>query len=143
MKKSGILNAKLLGELAKLRHKDKLVICDAGFPIPAGANVVDVSLVAGIPDFITTLNAVLNEMIFEKYECFSNMQEKNPEYYGYLKEKLVQQEKQEADMAQFREDCADAKLNIRTGELKPCSNLMLVSASGTEAAVRKFDVTAS
>ena len=51
MKKKGILNAQLLGELAKLRHTDKLVICDAGYPIPKDGNVVDVSLTEGVPSF--------------------------------------------------------------------------------------------
>ena len=34
MKKTGILNAELAYELTKLRHTDKMVICDAGYPIP-------------------------------------------------------------------------------------------------------------
>ena len=36
MKKNGLLNAELMGELTKLRHQDKFVICDIGFPIPKG-----------------------------------------------------------------------------------------------------------
>ena len=32
-----------------MRHMDKIVICDAGFPVPEGKTLVDVSLVAGLP----------------------------------------------------------------------------------------------
>ena len=141
MKKTGILNAQLLCELTKLRHQDKLVICDAGFPIPAGSNVVDISLVAGLPDFQQTLKAVVNELIFEEYVVFSVMQEKNPEYYQLLKRLFINQNSREVTMPEFIELAKEAKLFIRTGELTPASNLMLTSASGTEAACKKFDVT--
>ena len=49
MKKTGIFNVQLMMELTKLRHMDQFVICDAGFPVPKDANVVDVSLIAGVP----------------------------------------------------------------------------------------------
>ena len=140
MKKTGILNAQLLCELTKLRHKDKLVICDAGFPIPAGANVVDISLVAGLPSFLQTLRAVVNELIFEEYTVFDVMAEKNPEYYGVLQSLFREQAHSEVPMSEFLLRAADAKLFIRTGELKPASNLLLVSASGTQPAVERYNV---
>ena len=140
MKKTGILNAQLLCELTKLRHKDKLVICDAGFPLPAGANVVDISLVAGLPNFLQTLQAVVNELIFEEYVVFDVMAEKNPAYYQVLQNLFREQSHREVSMDAFRELSADAKLFIRTGELKPASNLLLVSASGTQPAVERFNV---
>lgn len=99
MKKTGILNAELMGELTKIRHKDKLVICDAGFPIPKGANVVDVSLVAGIPSMLQVLKAVLNEIIVEDYTVFDAMKEANPEYYIFLTGIFKAQNYHEADMA--------------------------------------------
>lgn len=141
MKKSGILNAQLLCELTRLRHKDKLVICDTGFPIPAGSNIVDISLVAGLPDFPQTLKAVVNELIFEDYVVFSVMQEKNPEYYRLLTGLFQAQTHSEVSMDEFITLAKDAKLFIRTGELKPASNLLLTSASGTAAAVERFNVT--
>ena len=140
MKKTGILNAQLLCELTKLRHKDKLVICDAGFPLPAEANVVDISLVAGLPNFLQTLQAVVNELIFEEYVVFDVMAEKNPAYYQVLQNLFREQAHREVSMDAFRELSADAKLFIRTGELKPASNLLLVSASGTQPAVERFNV---
>lgn len=130
MKKSGILNAQLLCELTKLRHLDAMVLCDAGFPIPKNANVVDISLVAGVPDFLQTLGAILDEMIFQEYTIFSNMKEKNPEYYAIVTKTFKAQQCHEITMADFIITAQNAKLFVRTGELKPCSNIMLVSASG-------------
>ena len=140
MKKTGILNAQLLCELTKLRHKDKLVISDAGFPLAAEADVVDISLVAGLPNFLQTLQAVVNELIFEEYVVFDVMAEKNPAYYQVLQNLFREQAHREVSMDAFRELSADAKLFIRTGELKPASNLLLVSASGTQPAVERFNV---
>lgn len=140
MKKTGVLNAELMYELTKLRHQDKLVICDAGFPIPKGATVVDVSLVAGIPTFLQTLRAVLNEMIVEEYLIFDFMEQYNREYYDELKQIFVHQKASQVSMPEFIEASREAKLFIRTGELKPASNILLVSATGVQEMNKLFDV---
>lgn len=130
MKKTGILNGQLMYELTKLRHTDKMVICDAGFPIPRDAVMVDVSLTAGMPTMIDTLKAVLNEAIFEEYVIFDMMKDYNKEYYGIITELLRKQKSQEMSMPEFIDLASDAKFYVRTGELAPCSNILLVSASG-------------
>ena len=63
MKKSGIINAELMKALTLARHGHMITICDAGFPIPKGEDIIDLSLTAGIPSFFDTLKAVLNEII--------------------------------------------------------------------------------
>ena len=141
MKKNGILNAQLLCELTKLRHTDKLVICDAGYPIPKGSSVVDVSLTEGIPSFEQTLRAVVNEIVVEEYTAFRAMEEKNADCYRLITELFKNQKSSFVTMPEFQKLAEDAKLFIRTGELRPASNLLLVSASGTKPAVEKFNVT--
>lgn len=140
MKKTGILNAQLVGELTKIRHLDRFVICDAGFPIPKESNIVDVSLVAGIPSMMQVLKAVLNEMIVEEYIVFDKMSSANPEYYSELKTFFINQTSSEVSMPEFIELSKDAKLFIRTGELKPCSNIMLTSATGVNERSKKYDI---
>lgn len=140
MKKNGLLNANLMGELTALRHQDQFVICDIGFPIPKGANVVDVSLVEGLPTFPQVLKAVLNEVIVESYVIFDFMKEYNQEYYRFLKENLVHQISSEVSMEEFVRISAGAKLFIRTGEPKPASNILLVSATGVRSMNEKLDV---
>lgn len=141
MKKQGILNAELLCELTKLRHQDRLVICDAGFPVPKGANVVDVSLVAGIPTFMEVFKAICNEMIFEEYLIFDFMKLYNKEYYEELKRVFKNQKAFEISMEDFVEASKDAKLFVRTGELRPASNILLVSASGVRKMNQSFEVS--
>ncbi len=140
MKKTGILNAQLIGELAKIRHQDKLVICDIGFPIPKGAVVVDVSLVEGIPTFMQVLKAVLNEIIVEDYTVFDFMKQYNTEYYDQIQEFFVNQTHSEVSMPEFIELSKEAKLFIRTGEGKPASNILLTSATGVKEMNCALDV---
>jgi D-ribose pyranase len=62
MKRSGVLNSALAGELARLGHTDQVLICDAGMPVPRGAeSVVDLAFVAGIPSFPDVLTGVLSD----------------------------------------------------------------------------------
>ncbi len=141
MKKRGILNAKLIEELTKLRHTDKMVICDAGFPIPENAAVADVSLVAGVPTVLQVLQAVLNEIIVEEYAVFDNMKDVNREYYDFIRSHFKEGHKSsEISMEEFRKMAADAKLYVRTGDLAPCANILLVSASGVGVLCDPLDV---
>lgn len=141
MKKGGILNAALMYQLTALRHGDKMVICDAGYPIPKDAVVIDISLVAGVPDVMTVLEAVLNEIIVEECSVSSSMKERNPEYYHRLWEIFRVQNFQELEGKDFSRYACDAKFFIRTAELKPYSNIILVSASGVASASSSFDIS--
>ena len=141
MKKGGILNAALMYELTRLRHKDKMVICDVGFPIPKDAAVVDVSLIDGVPDALTTLKAVLNEIIVEEYAVSASMADRNPEYRKALKEIFTAQECKELAGQDFVDYTKDAKFFVRTGEFKPYSNIVLMSASGVPSVSSKFDIS--
>ena len=61
MKKTGILNAQLIGYIAALGHKDTFMVGDAGMPIPKGVPIVDLVLCGGVPTFKQTMDAILNE----------------------------------------------------------------------------------
>lgn len=141
MKKQGILNANLIGELTKLRHTDKLVICDAGFPIPSDATYVDISLVAGVPTMLQVLKAILNEIIVEEYAVFDLMEKYNNPYYDEIAALLYVQKSSKLSMDAFYAKAENAKLFVRTGDLLPCSNILLVSASGVSMMCEPLNVT--
>lgn len=131
MKKSGIINAELMYELTSLRHTDKMVICDAGYPIPRDAVVVDVSLKENMPRVMNVLPLILNEIIVEKYVIFDLAKQVNQPLYKYFKNTFTNaQECQEVSMSEFQKLAEDAKFYIRTGDVTPCANILLVSASG-------------
>lgn len=66
MKKHGILNSHLAKILADLDHTDKIVIADAGLPVPDGVLKVDLSLKPGLPAFQDTATVLAKEMAVEK-----------------------------------------------------------------------------
>ena len=141
MKKHGILNAQLMFELTKLRHYDKMVICDAGLPIPCGTTVVDISLVPGIPTMLQTLDAVLNEVIFQAYTIFDSIKQFNPDYYSHISTILDKLQSSEISMPEFLVQAQSAKFFIRTGDMTPCANILLVSASGLPHRCAPLDIT--
>lgn len=81
MIKNTVINAELGYALATARHKDAIVICDANMPIPDGCNVIDVSLIRGVPTLEQTMCAIMNDLVAERYEVFELMPQYNDAMY--------------------------------------------------------------
>ena len=140
MKKQGILNAGLVSELASLGHFDTFVICDIGFPIPNDARKIDLALIRGVPGFLQTLKAVCGEVIVQEITLMDAAPTANPMLDRLAKAVFTRQERRYAGFEKFRTLAADAKFFIRTGEDSPCSNMLLVSASGALSRVEQYDI---
>ncbi|AAM23504.1 D-ribose pyranase [Caldanaerobacter subterraneus subsp. tengcongensis MB4] len=126
MKKTELLNSEISEVVARLGHKDLLVIADSGLPIPDNVKRIDIALTKGIPSFRDTLNTVLTELGVEKAYVAREMIDKNKKLYLELSEqfgdKLVI-----IDHEQLKEMCKNAKAVIRTGEYTPYANIVLES----------------
>jgi D-ribose pyranase len=128
MKRNGILNLGLNQALAAMGHGDFLIVCDAGFPIPATVNRVDLAIVADVPDIETVLTAINADFIAEKFGYANEMAQNNPP----LKEK-VDRIFAGAELVTFphteilTELAAKAKFIIRTGAFDPWGNIVLYS----------------
>ena len=48
--------------IARLGHTDQLTLCDAGLPIPAETQRIDLALTQGVPTFLQVFAAVTQEM---------------------------------------------------------------------------------
>ena len=138
MKKKGILNRQLAGLVAGLGHTDCVMICDAGFPIPKGIEYVDLAMCEGIPSFIDCLNLLLSEAVFDEITIAQEMLEHNPETFGYILGMFKAHKRNVIPQTEFLPMAENAKFIIRTGELKPYSNIYLYSASGVEKFNRDF-----
>ena len=84
MKKRGIFNAQLIEELTKMRHTDRIVICDAGFPVPEGKTLVDVSLTAELPTVEQVFRLICNEILIEGLTFSEGLKVVQPEFYQML-----------------------------------------------------------
>ena len=58
MKKDGILNKNLNTLIASLGHKDTIIICDAGLPIPDESQRVELAFQPGVPGQLEVVSAI-------------------------------------------------------------------------------------
>ncbi|AUI66736.1 MULTISPECIES: D-ribose pyranase [Glaesserella] len=135
MKKTTILNAQLSHLIATMGHTDGLTICDAGLPIPTEQHCVDLALTKGVPDFLTTLQAVLSELFVEKIVLAEEIKTINPQVEQQLLAIIQQTAEQQQNSieivylphSEFKQQSNQAKGVVRTGECSPYANVILYS----------------
>jgi D-ribose pyranase len=141
MIKSRILNQELLSGLAGLGHGHTFMVCDAGYPIPAGGKKIDLALMEGIPTIPQVLEAILSEMIVEEAVYCEEMEEASPELCGEFKKLFAAQTKLTPQWAQFELMGRQCSFFVRTGDLTPYGNIILKSASAVRRFNEKFDIS--
>ncbi|MCY7759468.1 D-ribose pyranase [Bacillus inaquosorum] len=125
MKKHGILNSHLAKLLADLGHTDKIVIADAGLPVPDGVLKIDLSLKPGLPAFQDTTAVLADEMIVEKVIAASEIKASNQENARFLENLFAEQKIEYLSHEEFKLLTKEAKAIIRTGEFTPYANCIL------------------
>lgn len=129
MKKIGTLNSHLSGVIAALGHMDKLVVCDAGLPIPRGMECVDLALTPNIPRFIDVVKVVLEELDVESAIVAEEMVSRNGVVYEELSGLLVDIPIQTMPHESFKQETCDNRntVFVRTGEVSPFANVILIA----------------
>ncbi|MBZ9780858.1 D-ribose pyranase [Pseudomonas sp. REP124] len=130
MKKTPLLNVALSRLIASLGHGDKVVIGDAGLPVPPGVELIDLALTHGVPDFIGTLKVVLSEMQVESHVLAEEILQKKPTALVTLDELNVEGALGRRELLsheQFKVLSRQAKAVVRTGECQPYCNIVLVA----------------
>lgn len=129
MKKTGILNAALARIVAGMGHTDRLVVCDAGLPIPIGRTVVDLALTTNIPRFLETLEVILQELQVEHAVVADEMEQISNDVFQSVRDLLPDIAMESVPHARFKE-LANGEGNVffvRTGEATPYANIILIS----------------
>jgi D-ribose pyranase len=129
-----------MAEIAALGHFDMFVICDMGFPIPRNAAVIDLALVRGVPGFMQTLKAILGEVVVQEVILMDAVVTANAAMNEQVCAIFDKQEIKYKNFDEFREICREARFFVRTAEDAPCSNMILVSASGVIERVEKYNI---
>ncbi|MBK6326866.1 MAG: D-ribose pyranase [Chloroflexi bacterium] len=127
MKKGQLLNQPISAVIAGMGHTDELVIGDAGLPIPAGPQRIDLALTAGIPAFLDTLEAVLSELAVETAVIATEMITVSPNLYAAIQERLGTVRVIHVPHEALKVRTQSAKAIIRTGEFTPYANIILSS----------------
>ncbi|MDU0155143.1 D-ribose pyranase [Bacillus cabrialesii] len=125
MKKHGILNSHLAKLLADLGHTDKIVIADAGLPVPDGVLKIDLSLKPGLPAFQDTAAVLADEMVVEKVIAAAEIKTSNQENARFLETLFSKQKIEYPSHEEFKLLTKEAKAIIRTGEFTPYANCIL------------------
>ncbi|ASS72841.1 D-ribose pyranase [Bacillus atrophaeus] len=125
MKKHGILNSHLAKILADLGHTDKIVIADAGLPVPDSVLKIDLSLKPGIPGFKDVTELLTEEMVVEKVTAASEIKTANPQIANFIENQFKKQPVEYLSHEEFKQLTKEAKAIIRTGEVTPYANCIL------------------
>ena len=132
MKQGGLLNRHLSALVASLGYLDEIVIADAGLPVPAGVDVIDLAVSRGIPSFWDVVQALRSELIIESAiyatETPGELADKMTGVIGaWGTETGRDVSLSSTPHAVLKERTGQAKAVIRTGEFAPYCNLILVS----------------
>lgn len=127
MKKTALLNAQLSYTIATLGHKDMLVIADAGLPVPAEVERIDLALTQGVPEFVETLHVVLQEMKVERIILAEETAQVSPQIAVAIKRELPDTPVELVSHEDFKKITSGATAVVRTGEFTPYANIILVS----------------
>ncbi len=132
MKRTALLNRHLSSLVASLGHLDEIVVADAGLPVPAGVKVIDLAVTAGVPSFRELLTALKSELVIEgavwaeeaSAELTSLMQHEVASWAEETGKAItVSRLTHEA----FKHRTQTARAVIRTGEVTPYANIILIS----------------
>lgn len=126
MKKSAVLNTQVSSVIADMGHFDLLGIGDAGMPVPAGTQKIDLAVTLGLPPFIDVLNNVLSELQIQKVYLAEEIKTENPAQLQAI-QRLVDVPIAFMPHREMKLRLRDTKAFIRTGEATPYSNILLES----------------
>lgn len=127
MLKKGIFHPQLLRVLGELRHRDMIVIGDAGLPIPKSVERIDLGWKEGSPGYLEVLTAleeylVIEEAIFAN-EALEVSKVINDQALAILPKSV---QVQYIPHAQLKEISHQAKAIVLTGEFTGYTNVILV-----------------
>ena len=108
---------------------DTITIADAGLPIPAATERIDLALTTGVPSFLQTLQVILEELFVEKAIVAEEMKEVSPQIFDAVSQMLGDVPIESVPHVLFKEQTADSKAIIRTGEFTPYANVILVAGA--------------
>ena len=127
MKKTPLLHAALSHAIARLGHGDMLVIGDAGLPISAGPQFIDLAVTRGVPGFADVLQAVLSEMQVERAVLASELRTRSADFHARIAGSLPGIPIDEIDYLALKALTQRAVAVVRTGEFTPYANIVLIA----------------
>lgn len=121
------LNAQLSRVVSEIGHTDLLAVTDAGLPIPAHVERVDLALAEGVPSFLAVLDVVLAELEVEGATVPAEIAAHSPAMLAELRDRLAVRgvELTLVPHVEFKALSHGARAAVRSGEFTPYANVLL------------------
>ena len=131
MQEIGLLNRELARFVSQQGHHDLMMVVDAGFAIPKGLDVVDLSLTINVPTVPEVLAVLRDYYSVEKLILARETRDVSPSLYKIMINAFEENLNIELiDHLALKEKSKQVKLVIRTGDFTAYGNIILVSGAG-------------
>ncbi len=127
MKKTGVLNRPLSEVIAAMGHTDRLVIADAGLPVPPGVPCIDLAVVCGLPPLLEVARAVAAELQVEALTLATELEARDSALPAALERLFPGARLGYVPHDELKRLAAGARAVVRTGECTPYANVILGS----------------
>jgi D-ribose pyranase len=127
LKKQGVLNYRIASVIAQMGHTDRLVIADAGLPVPKAVERIDVAICPGLPNLLDVARAVAGELEVEQLVVATELSARNPQLLDDIRGLFGDVPIASVPHEEFKAMTRDARAVVRTGECTPYANIMLCS----------------
>lgn len=138
MKEIGIINSRIARIISEQGHGDLLMVVDAGFAIPKGLEVVDLSLSENVPMVLDVLAELEKFYSVEKMIMAKQTKDTNPTLFSKIS--VVWNKNCDLEIIDHNElkgKAKEAKAVIRTGDFTAYGNVILVSGAGDRWYIEK------
>lgn len=129
MKKGKVINTHLSKVISDMGHMDRLGLGDAGMPVPENIEKIDLAVECNLPSFIAVLKNILVELKVQEVILADEIKEQNPDQLAAIQNVLEPSEIKYTFIPheQLKKELVLTKGFVRTGEMTPFSNVILVS----------------
>lgn len=127
MKKRGFLSAPVAELIALMGHTDRLIVCDAGFPVPPAVPRIDLAITRDLPSLPAVLRVLLGDLAVERFVLARELPEVSPHRYAEILDLLPDVPHDLLPHVEFKQAARDVRGVIRTGDFVPYSNILLVA----------------
>jgi D-ribose pyranase len=122
MRNGGIWHPRLIEVIASMGHTDTLAVADAGLPVPAGVECIDLVWSRGEPPLVPVLRAVLTDMGVEAATVADQLQGSLLDSVTALLDDLPVRR---IDHEELKRAVGTVRAVVRTGETTPYANVIL------------------
>ncbi len=130
MKEIGILNRAVAAAIARQGHTDLMMVTDAGFAIPDGVEVIDLSIAVNKPMVVEVLEELHKYFSVEKMIISEDTKSVSPSHFEKMTKVWDGIEVELIPQNDLRAMAKNVKTIIRTGDFTAYGNVVLVSGAG-------------